>query len=213
MKKSLIEKLKVIISHEKNVSEDEVRSFMIITRKILDKMDKEDPYNYQNKYLTLRLFCNWSAHIEITNSNIGLRILAKINETLLKIKDFTDDYTVNREMSQSIGFTVLKKELIAFLKEINISDVSISKNELWTIYLNHLIEIIKDTPISFPPLSTLEGTKLKIYNQISQNSIIPGFGIVSMQISLLHKLGEDEAMSLLVKTENNSNILFILIPN
>jgi hypothetical protein len=207
MKDDLIIKIKRIIDQKNLISEDEVRSLMGIIRKILDKID---PNNC--KYLILRLFCNWSAHTEITNSNTGLRILAKINDTLVEIKDMDSNFEIRCKISEAIGFVSLRRELANFFKEENISDILISDNKLWSIYLDHLIEIIRDVPISFPPLSELDETKIKIYNEISQNPIKPGAGVISILISLFAypKEGE-EIMSIFIRTEDTTTLVIPLL--
>lgn len=207
MKNDLLIKIKRIVTKENHISEDEVRSLMGIIRKILDKIDPDNC-----KYLILRLFCNWSAHTEITNSNSGLRILAKINDTLVETKDMKSNFEIRSKTSEAIGFVSLRRELTMFLKEENISDILSSNDNIWSVYLYHLMEIIRDVPISFPPLSKLDKTKIKIYNQISQNPIKPGAGVTSILISLFtYPKEKEDLMSIFIRTEDTTTLIMPLL--
>lgn len=206
MKESLINKLKIIIGKGASIEEEDVRSFMVITRKILDAMSEKE----QNSYLILRLFCNWSVHIEITDSNTGLRLLARINDSLVSVSKCEDNDKIRLSISESIGFVSLRREIISFLHYLDISDVLFTNNELWAIYLNHLVEIIRDVPISFPLISKLDKTKLKIYNQISQNQIKEGAGVIAIKISLI-KYPIGDIMSILITTEDTTTLIIPLL--
>ncbi len=208
MEKDIITKIKTIILKKENINEEEVRSLMILIRKILDKMSEPE----KNLYLTLRLFCNWIAHNEITKSNTGLRILAKINDTLVSIKNSQDIIEMRGKMSQAIGFSVLRGELKLFFDQINVNDIFVSDKNIWAVFLNHLIEIIRDVPLSFPSLSSLDSTKQRIYDQIAQNPIKVGAGVVSLKICLVkYPLPTDEIMCLCVRTEDTTTVIPLLI--
>jgi hypothetical protein len=59
----------------------------------------------------------------------------------------------------------------------------VADNCFWAVFVSHLIEIIRDVPISFPELSSLDRTKRNIYEEIAQNPIKAGAGVVAAQIS------------------------------
>jgi hypothetical protein len=46
-----------------------------------------------------------------------------------------------------------------------------------------MIEIIRDVALAFPALSKLKPTSQKIYNEIVQNPVKPGAGVVSIKLS------------------------------
>lgn len=210
MEQDLIEKIRIIIAKGENIDEDGVRSLMILIRKLLDKMSQSN----QNLYLTLRLFCNWVAHIEITQSNTGLRILAGINDALVRVKDSTDLAEIQKKTSNAIGFSVLRQEIKLFFKNIVIDDNLVSINKTWVLFLGNLIEIIRDVPLSFPPLSKLTKSQKKIYNQIAQNPIKNGAGIISAKISLIkYPPPVDEIMCLMVRMEDTTTIVIPLLIN
>ena len=49
--------------------------------------------------------------------------------------------------------------------------------------LHNIIEIIKDVPLLFPTKRDLKPKELKIYNEIAQNPITTGAGVISAGIS------------------------------
>ena len=211
MEKDLIRKIETIVAKKERIDEDSVRSLMILIRKLLDKMLQSD----QNLYWTLRLFCNWVAHVKITKSNTGLKILAEINDTLVNVKNSSNAIEMRTKMSHAIGFSVLRKELKSFFKHIKIDDVLVSDNNIWANFVVNLIEIIRDVPVSFPKLSQLDSTKQKIYSRIAQNPIKLGAGVLSIEISQVDysALGVKEGgdiICLLIRTEDTTTIVIPL---
>lgn len=208
MEKDLIIKIKATVAKKENIDEESIRSFMIVVRKLLDKMSQSN----QNLYLNVRLFCNWVAHIEITKSNTGLRILAKINDTLVSIKDSMDTIAMRTKMSQAIGFPVLRKELKSFFSYIGVDDTLVSDNNIWAVFLDNLIEIIRDVRLSFPSLSKLDATKQKIYDQIAKNPIKAGAGVISIKICLIeYPAPTGQIMCLTIRTEDTTTIVIPLL--
>jgi hypothetical protein len=212
MEKDLIAKIKTSVAKKERIDEENLRSLMILIRKLLDKMSQTD----QNPYLTIRLFCNWVAHIEITNSNTGLRLLAEINDALVSIKNSTDTIAMRTVISHAIGFSVLRKELKSFFGHIGVDDILVSDNNIWGIFISNLIEIIRDVPLSFPPLSQLDATKKNIYYKIAQNPIKPGAGVISIQISRINYSALEakdvgDIMCILIKTEDTTTAVIPLL--
>ena len=208
MKKDLITKIKATVAKKEKIDEESTRSLMILVRKLLDKMPQSD----QNLYLTIRLFCNWVAHNEITKSNTGLRILAKINDTLVSIKDSTDEIEIRTKMSQAIGFSALRKELKLFFGNIDVDDILVSNNNIWAVFIDNLIEIIRDVSLSFPPLSKLDKGKQKIYDQIAKNPIKAGAGVICIKICLIkYPNPTNQIMCLAVRTEETSTLVIPLL--
>lgn len=212
MEKDLIAKIETAIAKKVNLKEEDVRSLMILIRKLLDKMPQPD----QNLYLIMRLFCNWMVHIEITQSNTGLRILSEINDAFVSVKNSTDTTAMRTKMSEAIGFSALRKELKSFFSRIGIEDILVSDYRIWAVFISNLIEIVRDVPLSFPQLSELDATKQKIYNKIAKNPIKPGAGVISIQISRIDytALGAQEAgniMCLLIRTEDTTTTVIPLL--
>jgi len=134
MEKDLITKIRNTVAKNKNWEEADVRSLMILVRKLLDNMLQSD----QKLYLTIRLFSNWVAHIKITQSNTGLRILSAINNALVSVKDSVDAVAMQTKMSQAIGFPALRKEMKLFFGHIGVDDMLVSDNNMWANYTNQI---------------------------------------------------------------------------
>jgi len=205
----LITKIKKTLSKKESLEEPDVRSLMIIARKLLDQMPPPD----QQPFLIIRLFANWAVHNKITQSNTGLRILSAINDTLVKFKSVNTD-TLRVGISQEIGFTALRREMKLLFDHIGIDDTIISDNNVWAIFVNHLIEIIRDVLLSFPHLSSLNNTKRKIFDQIAKNAIKPGTGVISIQISIVDytALGAKDSGNLLCLLIRIKDTTTIVVP-
>ena len=171
----LITKIKQTVSKKEALEETDVRSLMILMRKLLDQMQD----SYQQSFLIIRLYANWAVHNEITKSNPGLRILSAINELLVTFKSADTDI-LRKEISQGLGISTLRREMKLFFENIGFDDDVFSDNHIWAIFVTHLIEIIRDVPLSFPQLSALDKTKRKIYDSITHNTIKPGAGVISI---------------------------------
>lgn len=203
----LITKISKMVSKKEALEETDVRSLMILVRKLLDKMPPSD----QQLFLIIRLFANWSVHIEITQSNTGLRLLSAINDALVTYKsDQTDVLRIG--ISQEIGFPALRREMKLFFSNLGIDDTAVSDNHIWAVFVIHLIEIIRDVPLSFPKLCALDKTKRKVYDHISRNAIKPGAGVISIQISnvdydVLGAKDIGERMCLLIRMEDTTTIV------
>jgi hypothetical protein len=203
----LIAKIRETVSKKEALEEADVRSLMILVRKLLDLMQQSD----QQSFLITRLFANWAVHIEITKSNTGLRILSAINDALVTYKSADTD-ALRNGISNEIGFSALRREMKLFLNNTGIDDTIVSDNQVWALFVNHLIEIIRDVPLSFPPISTLDNAKRNIYDQIARNPIKPGAGVVAIQItnidySALGAKYTGEIMCLAIRTEDTTSIV------
>ena len=207
VKNDLITKIRKTVSKKEALEETDVRSLMILVRKLLDKMPPSD----QQLFLIIRLFANWSVHIEITQSNTGLRLLSAINDALVTYKSAQTD-ALRIGISQEIGFPALRREMKLFFSNLGIDDTAVSDNHIWAVFVIHLIEIIRDVPLSFPKLCALDKTKRKVYDHISRNAIKPGAGVISIQISNVDydALGAKdigERMCLLIRMEDTTTIV------
>jgi len=178
MEKDIAVKINEVLRKGDQMTEHELRSAMILIRKLLEFMPDQDKL----PYLLLSLFCNWAAHIEITGSNTGLRLLAKVNDAIVGSRSSGDGLEIGLRMSEALSLSGLRKELVQFLTKNDLDTAMIQDNRAWaTCFLAHLIEIIRDVPLAFP--TQLDPAKQRIYDSIAQNAIKPGAGVVSLQLS------------------------------
>lgn len=209
MEKDINIKIQDLLNQGSSINENEVRSLLILIRKRLELILEQD----RAQYSTLNLFCNWSAHTAINESIPGLRTLARINDTLVKVKSSSTE-EVQKEMSEAIGFKTFHSELKNFLQAIGITN-NLSDRKIFVVLLNHLIEIIRDVPIAFLPVGKLTNPARKIYDQIIKNPIKPGAGVISITLSRVD-YGASGAMygrcliSLLVRTEDTTTTIIPL---
>ena len=210
MKDVMTAEISDLIKFGVSVDKHRTRSLMILVRKQLELMSETD----RAKFATLNLFCNWCAHTEITQSQAGLKTLARINDSLVRVKT-ADTEQVQKELTDAIGFNNLRSELVLFLTEIQATE-TITSNEVWANFLDNLVSIIEDVPLGFPPLTSLKPQAQKIYNQIAKNPIKPGAGVINIVLSKVNygNLGVPqgkEMMCLLVKTEDTTTLVVPLL--
>lgn len=208
MKSDITSKIRKLVGFGRKLDEDQTRSLMILVRKEIELMSDAD----KQKLTVLNLFCNWSAHTKIDQSMPGLRMLYRINDALVRVKQ-ADTNTILNEMTKAIGFNVLRSELLLFLRQVGINDII--SDDVWRILLDNLIEIIRDVPLSFPLVRKLKPPERKIYEQIAKNPIKPGAGVVKIILSKIDDkelgLGNgDEILCLLVRTEDTTTIVIPL---
>lgn len=209
----MIEKIRDMLTKKDAMEEADVRTLMILIRKLLDLIPQSD----QQQFLIIRLFANWSVHTQITRSNTGLRILSAINDALVTFKS-ADTNALITAISNEIGFSALRKEMKLFFDLNGIDDSMVSDNHLWAVFVNHLIEIILDVPLSFPPISGLKKTERKIYDQIARNPIKPGAGVIAIKISNVDynefgAKGIGKIMCIVIRTEDTTTTFVPLSSN
>lgn len=207
----LIAKIGRTVAKKDRIEEADVLSLMILVRKLLDKKPPSNPQSF----LIVRLFANWAAHVEITQSNTGLRVLSAINDALVSLKS-ADTEIIRKKVSEEIGFTALRREMRQFLNEIGVEDTIVSDNNVWVVFITYLIEIIRDVPLAFPSLGSLDNTKRKIYDRISRNPIKPGAGVVAIKVSrvdygALGAKDTGEIMCLIIGMEDTTRVVLPLL--
>ncbi len=149
MEKDLVRKIMDTVAKNKNLEEADVRSLMIMIRKLLEMMTEPET----KPFLIIRLFSNWVAHIAITQSNTGLRILSAVNNALVSIKDSIDSIAMQTKMSEAIGFSALRRELKLFFDRIGVDDIIVADNHVWAVFVS-LLRPSNSIPILgvlFPP--------------------------------------------------------------
>ena len=75
-----------------------------------------------------------------------------------------------------------------------------------------MIEIIRDVPLAFPAVTKLKPASQKIYNEIVQNPVKPGAGVVSIKLSnvdydALGVKGIGQPLCLLMLLEDSTRIV------
>lgn len=206
----MVAKINEVLEKGVQMTEHELRSAMVLIRKMLELM----PERVRSQYLLLNLFCTWAVHTEITQSNTGLRILAKVNDALVDVRHSGDPTTMGLKMSEALSFTELRRELKEFLGSGVLNDKIVSDDRVWGLtFLPHLIEMLRDVPLAFP--QTLDPRRQRIYDQIAQNPIKPGAGVVSICLSRvdyeeLGAKGLGERLCVFIKTVDTTTVVIPL---
>jgi hypothetical protein len=209
MEQDLLAKIQRILNLGLQVTEDEIRSLLVLVRKQLEL----HPVLKTSRYLTLNLFCNWAVHTEISQSLTGLQLLAAINGSLLKVKIASGE-EVQTELSRTLGFDKLYNEFTSLCQKFGLTH-QFSNKRVWAVFQAHLIEIMRDVPLSSPPIKKLTKDAKKLYDRITHNSVKLGAGVISIKISNVDygKLGAKgfgQVTCLLIRTENNITLIIPL---
>lgn len=209
MEQDLLSKIQRILNLGPQLTEDHVRSLLVLVRKQLEL----HPGLKTSRYLTLNLFCNWAVHTEINQSLTGLRLLGAINDTLIRLKTSSGEQ-IQTELSRTLGFDTLYDEFTSLLQKFGLTHQYMDKRT-WAIFQTHLVEIMRDVPLTFPPVKKLTRDIRKIYDRITKNPINPGAGVVLMKVSNVDygKLGAKgfgEVTCLSIRTESNITLLIPL---
>lgn len=203
MKIDMKNKIAELIKLKNAIDEHQTRSLMILLRKNFELISEDNKKNFS----ILNLFCNWSAHTKIDQSITGLKIIARVNDAFVKIKDSQNISEIQLEITNAVGFTELRSEFEAFLAYIGVEEII--EDDQWLVILNNLIDIIKDVPLTFPELSKFKPAVQKIYERIAKNPIKPGSGVIMIILSIIdyeklgiHNMGE--VVCLLIRTEDST---------
>lgn len=127
-------KLKTLLSKDFPNESETVHIFSLI-RKEIESISKSEA----EKFNYLKLFADWTLHIEISRSHIGFLLVNTIGETLEKMKS-SDTDAVIKEISKSL-INEFRSQLDNFLSKYSLPR-KVIKNSDWLNILQNVLEII-----------------------------------------------------------------------
>ena len=140
MKSRIIDKINETLAKD-NYNEKDVYYVIGQSRKYLESCyplrdDRE------NKYPTLSLFEDWILHSKLCGKGA--------QKKLKEYSDFFAKYSNNTSKFMTEGFILfkeLKSDLLIFCKDSNINTNFLIEKQKWQIFLQSLVEILKDLPL------------------------------------------------------------------
>lgn len=159
-KQAVIDKLKNFLNKHPIFSEEcEVIYLMVQIRKILDYKNSRCPYS------TLRFYCNWVLHNELSQERTT-KLLSNMLESCIDDKKSGHDNARNIKLYNSDFFKLntLKKEFRVFIEE-NTLPTDLLKNKNWWEFAKLLLEIIKECIVYFVPTEISKLEVLKYSNR------------------------------------------------
>jgi hypothetical protein len=183
-----------------SLEESHVVHLMILLRKTLDHMLKSDG----KKFPTIRLYCNWSVHTFIDQSQLGEEIIINIHEKIVELMSVSDNNRLIRELSKLLSWTEFKTELVDLLAKIGIADVLTTDDSKWKQFIKHILEIIRDSPLrakSQAAIQTLSGNPLR-----KEGSYIHTLSVESVSGSLMKRPTD----IMCIRLKSNDDLSFVV---
>jgi hypothetical protein len=103
----------------------------------------------RKEYVVLEFYCDWMVHTKLDRSEVSMSILRDITKVIIKNWNPTSGDTVN-QVSEVIGLSKLKTELIKLFDECNLPTAIFTIEENWKNLMGFLTYFLAYKPVSFP---------------------------------------------------------------
>lgn len=188
------------------LTESEVSHVMTLCRKFLDHQPREERVTYP----TSRLFCDWALHITLDRSLGGLEIVKRLNDTLVAVASANTD-TVARRLTEVLSFRQLRREIGLLFDSIGISTPIHQDDGRWKNFAVHLIEIIRDCPLTVGEVEDMSRRARLLYETIKVNPLkdgcwVVGVAVIDVDYSQFVKTGKNE-ICLQILTSDTTRIV------
>ncbi|MGI0086216.1 MAG: hypothetical protein ACREBQ_14145 [Nitrososphaerales archaeon] len=137
MKDELIDKIRQTLT-SRITSEAHVVYLLVEIRKLMDR-DKQGASPFE----TLRLYCNWVAHIELDRGQAE-KIVRMADALYSKLLEGKLDPREKDEFRQLFMLTTFRTELARFLKAYGLRPLADSQ---WNVFLGYFLGVIRDCPL------------------------------------------------------------------
>jgi hypothetical protein len=137
MKDQIIEKIQRTLAAQ-ITSEAQVVYLLVEIRKLMDR-DKRAA----SGFATLRLYCNWVAHIELDRGQAG-EIVRMADALYQKLLEGKLDPKEKAEFRQLFMLTTFRAELARFLETYGLRPLADGK---WNVFLGYFLKVIEDCPL------------------------------------------------------------------
>jgi hypothetical protein len=142
MESAIAEKLRRLL--ERGITtESDVVYFLVEIRKLMDlRTDLEN--HSAERYGSLRLYCNWVAHTDLSNSQ-AKEIVKKADAAYPKLLDGTLTETEKDDFRRVFNLDSFRAELSEFLRQYHLPCFSDSG---WNHFLASFLNVIEDCPLA-----------------------------------------------------------------
>lgn len=128
------------------LTESNVSYLMLLTRKLIEGLSDGE----QKKFVTLKFFCDWSAHTAIDRSLHAVKVLSKVNSLIYELQRVPDNNLIIEEVTKIVSFIELKKEIKKFFEGFGLKDSLTVSNNHWLNFVRCFTEIILGSPLTIP---------------------------------------------------------------
>jgi len=164
------------------LTESDVSYLMQLIRKRIESLSEKE----KEDFITLKFFCDWSAHTTIDRSLYAVKILSKVNSLIYDLQRVPDNNLIIEEVTKIVSFVELKKEIKKFFKKLGLKDTLTTNNDRWLNFVRCFTEIILGSPLTMP-----EGRIRKEFKpylkKIQSKPLRQGVWIIGMAIVKIDK--------------------------
>ncbi len=142
MKDQIVQKLQAVLSDEID-SECKVVYILCETRKLLDK------YPANPVPLTLKMYCHWALHIDLTNPGTTSALLERIDRFAAGV--LAGDVNVveeHRMFREFLFLDTFREQFRAFLRTYDLPTTVCDEDVRWHKFLAHYAGVIEDGSLS-----------------------------------------------------------------
>jgi len=129
------------------LTESDVSYLMLLMRKLTEGLSDSE----QKNFVTLKFFCDWSAHTTIDRSLHAAKVLSKVNSLIYDLQRVSNNDLIIEEVTKIVSFVELKKEIKKLFKKFRLKDSLTVKNDRWLNFVKCFTEIILGSPLTMPP--------------------------------------------------------------
>lgn len=142
MESAILRKLRALF--ERGIrTESDVVYLLVEIRKLMDLRTDLDTHSAE-KYGSLRLYCNWVAHTDLSNSQ-AKEIVKKADAAYPKLLDGTLTETEKDDFRRIFNLASFRGELSEFLRRYDLPCFSDSD---WNRFLASFLNVIEDCPLA-----------------------------------------------------------------
>jgi len=149
---------------------------MISIRKLIELMTDAE----RSQYLTMKLYCNWSAHSEIDESALAAVILHELHQKLLILMHIADNDQLIHELSAAFSYAKLRTELSALLTNLGLPTDLTTDDGRWKEFCRRLLGNIRGVPIRFPTRPSKKAQQLQ--DAVTNAPLKPGMAVAEAAI-------------------------------
>jgi len=154
---SIIDKLQKELQTE-ITSERQVVYVLVEIRKLIDS--ETDP----NSYVTLKIYCDWAVHTELTKANRIRPIMSLVDNDIFECFDpngHGSSVEDHEKLQALLYLDALRSDLLNFLRANNLPTAIADDDAQWFKFLNHYSGVIEDCSLIY------KADDLRIVRQIT----------------------------------------------
>jgi hypothetical protein len=129
----------------------------------------------KSQYETLNFYCNWMFHSELNRGDWIADFFERINRSWQTDQSLNNPTITIKETAEQMYFRELKDELILLFKGHHFVTDFISKDEVWRIFVQIIIQDLLYKKLSFPSSKSANAIKrrIEVFNESEGRPMVP----------------------------------------